>query len=112
MENNMLVVTTNDIPGYEVVAVYGEVFGLIVRSRNAFSNFGASLRTIFGGEVKGYTKLLSNTREQAMQRLRDEATAKGANAILMMRFDSDNIANQMNEVVAYGTAVKIQPKQQ
>jgi uncharacterized protein YbjQ (UPF0145 family) len=112
MENNMLVVTTNDIPGYEVVAVYGEVFGLIVRSRNAFSNFGASLRTIFGGEVKGYTKLLSNTREQAMQRLRDEATAKGANAILMMRFDSGNIANQMNEVVAYGTAVKIQPKQQ
>ena len=112
MENNMLVVTTNDIPGYEVVAVYGEVFGLIVRSRNAFSNFGASLRTIFGGEVKGYTKLLSNTREQAMKRLRDEATAKGANAILMMRFDSGNIANQMNEVVAYGTAVKIQPKQQ
>jgi uncharacterized protein YbjQ (UPF0145 family) len=107
MNQEIMVVTTNDLPGYEVVKVYGEVFGLIVRSRNLFSNIGASLRTIFGGEVKGYTKLLSSTREQAMQRLREEAAAKGANAVLMMRFDSGNIANQMNEVVAYGTAVSV-----
>ena len=102
--------TTNDIPGYEVVEVYGEVFGLIVRSRNLFSNFGASLRTIFGGEVGGYTKLLSDTREQAIDRLRQEASSKGANAVIAMRFDSSDIGGIMNEVAAYGTAVKIQPK--
>lgn len=109
MDQEIIVVTTNDLSGYEVVKVYGEVFGLIVRSRNIFGNIGASFRTIFGGEVKGYTKLLANTREQAMSRLRDEAAAKGANAVLMMRFDSGDIANQMNEVVAYGTAVSVKP---
>lgn len=109
MGEEIIVVTTNNLPGYEVVKVYGEVFGLIVRSRNIFGNIGASFRTIFGGEVKGYTKLLANTREQAMGRLRDEAAAKGANAVLMMRFDSGDIANQMNEVVAYGTAVSVIP---
>jgi len=107
MDTDMIVVTTNNIPGYEVIEVYGEVFGLIVRSRNLFGNIGANLHTIFGGEVKGYTKLLAQTREQAMDRPREEALAKGANAVLMMRFDSGNIANQMNEVVAYGTAVKV-----
>jgi uncharacterized protein YbjQ (UPF0145 family) len=72
------VVTTNDIPGYRVVEVYGEVFGLIVRSRNVFSNMGASFRTVFGGEVGGYTKLLTKSREQAVGRLRIAAQAKGA----------------------------------
>jgi len=66
MDQDIPVVTTNDLPGYEVVEVYGEVFGLIVRSRNVFSNFGASLRTIVGGEVKGYTTLLSDSREHAL----------------------------------------------
>ncbi len=110
MNQNILVVTTNDVPGYDIVEVYGEVFGLIVRSRNIFSNFGASLRTIVGGEVRGYTKLLADTRAQAMERLCEEARAKGANAIVMMRFDSGDLGQQMNEVVAYGTAVRIQPK--
>jgi uncharacterized protein YbjQ (UPF0145 family) len=110
MDKDLIVVTTNDIPGYEVTKVYGEVFGLIVRSRNIFSNVGAGLRTIFGGEVRGYTKLLADTRMQAMQRLHDEAVSRGANAILMMRFDSGDIGQQMNEVVAYGTAVQVRPK--
>jgi uncharacterized protein YbjQ (UPF0145 family) len=112
MNDQILVVTTttNDIPGYEIVEVYGEVFGLIVRSRNLFSNIGASFRTIFGGEVGGYTKLLARTREDAMERLRAEAAARGANAVIAMRFDSGDIGNLMNEVAAYGTAVKIQPK--
>jgi len=110
MDQDILVVTTNNVPGHEVVEVYGEVFGLIVRSRNIFSNMGASFRTIFGGEVRGYTKLLADTRLQAMERLRQEAKSRGANAILMMRFDSSDIGQQMNEVVAYGTAVRIQPK--
>jgi uncharacterized protein YbjQ (UPF0145 family) len=107
---DIIVVTTNDIPGYEVLEVYGEVFGLIVRSRNAFSNFGASFRTIFGGEVKGYTRLLSDSREHALQRLRDEAAERGANAVLAMRFDSGNISGIMNEVAAYGTAVRVRKK--
>ncbi len=103
----MIVVTTNDLPGYEVVEVYGEVFGLIVRSRNVFSNFGASLRTIIGGEVKGYTRMLSDSRNQAMERLRQAAADKGGNTILMMRFDSGDIYQVMNEVATYGTAVKV-----
>ncbi len=109
MNQEVQVVTTNNLPGYDVVEVYGEVFGLIVRSRNLFSNVGAGLRTVFGGEVKGYTKLLAATREQALERLRAEAAAKGANAVLMMRFDSGGISSVMNEVVAYGTAVKVKP---
>ena len=110
MNENIIVATTNDLPGYDVVEVYGEVFGLIVRSRNVFGNFGASLRTIFGGEVRGYTKLLANSREQALTRLRDEAAAKGANAVLSMRFDSGDIGQVMNEVAAYGTAVRIKKR--
>ena len=109
MANDVMIATTNNLPGYEVTEVYGEVFGLIVRSRNLFSNIGASFRTVFGGEVKGYTRLLADTREQALERLRNEAAAKGANAVLMMRFDSGDIGGVMNEVVAYGTAVKVKP---
>ncbi len=108
--NDMMVVTTNDLPGYEVVEVYGEVFGLIVRSRNMFSNIGASFRTVVGGEVKGYTKMLSDSRFHALERLKSEASSKGANAILMMRFDSGDIGQVMNEVAAYGTAVKVVKK--
>lgn len=108
--SEILVVTTNDIPGYEVVEVYGEVFGLIVRSRNIFSNIGSSFRTVFGGESGGLTKLLVDSRNKAMERLRQEASEKGANAILAMRFDTGDIYNIMNEVAAYGTAVRIQKK--
>jgi uncharacterized protein YbjQ (UPF0145 family) len=103
----IIVVTTNNLPGYEVVEVYGEVFGLIVRSRNVFSNMGASLRTIIGGESGGLTKLLLDSRGQAMSRMRQEAADKGANAVLMMRYDSGDIFQTMNEVAAYGTAVKV-----
>ena len=110
--DEILVVTTNDVPGYEVVEVYGEVFGLIVRSRNIFSNIGSSFRTILGGESGGLTKLLVDSRGKAMDRLREEAASKGANAILAMRYDTGDIYNIMNEVAAYGTAVKIQKKKQ
>ena len=108
--DDVIVATTNDLPGYEVQEVYGEVFGIIVRSRNIFGNVGASFRTIFGGEVKGYTKLLADSREHALQRLREAAAAKGANAVLAFRFDSGDIGNIMNEVAAYGTAVKVVKK--
>jgi uncharacterized protein YbjQ (UPF0145 family) len=92
MDNDTVLVSTmNDVPGYRVVAVYGEVFGLICRARNAFSNIGAGLRTILGGEVGGYTQLLSDSREQAIERLRQAAMEKGANAVLAMRFDCNEI---------------------
>ena len=107
MGSTIPVVTTNDLPGYVIEETFGEVFGLIVRSRNVFSNVGASFRTIFGGEVKGYTTLLSDSREHALARLRDAAAAKGANAVVAMRFDSGDIGGVMNEVAAYGTAVRV-----
>ncbi|MGV1003475.1 MAG: heavy metal-binding domain-containing protein [Candidatus Nanopelagicales bacterium] len=105
----ILVVTTNDLPGYKITAVLGEVFGTTVRARNAFSNMGASFRTMFGGEAKAYSQLLTDSRLEAVDRLRFAALQMGANAVLMMRFDSGDIANLMNEVTAYGTAVTVEP---
>lgn len=104
----ILVVTTNDLPGYRITEVHGEVFGITVRARNAFSNFGASFRTMVGGEVKGYTKLLADTRLEAVDRLRAAAQQVGANAVVAMRFDTGEIADMMNEVAAYGTAVTVE----
>ena len=109
MDNDAVLVTTmNDVPGFKIVAVYGEVFGLICRARNAFSNMGANLRTLFGGEVAGYTQLLSDSREQAIERLRLAALEKGGNAVVAMRFDCNEIGNIMSEIAAYGTAVRIE----
>ncbi len=106
-DTDIIVTTMNDLPGYEIVEVYGEVFGLIVRARNAFSNIGASFRTIAGGEVKGYTKLLAESRNHAVDRLRDAAGERGANAVIAMRFDCNEIGDIMSEVAAYGTAVSV-----
>jgi uncharacterized protein YbjQ (UPF0145 family) len=106
----ILVSTMNDAPGFEVTKIHGEVFGIIVRARNAFSNMGASFRTVFGGEAKGYSQLLMDSRQEALARLRQEAHLLGANAVLAARFDSGEIANLMSEVAAYGTAVTIRPK--
>jgi uncharacterized protein YbjQ (UPF0145 family) len=111
MDTDILVVTTNDAPGYEVVKVHGEVFGLMVRSRNLISNIGAGLQSIIGGEIDAYTKLLSDSRIEAMERMKKAAAKKGANAVLMMRFDTGNIGGTMNEVAAYGTAVTLRPVQ-
>ena len=98
----------NDIPGYEVVEVYGEVFGVLARSRNLISTMGAGFKSIIGGEIGGYTKLLSDSRIEATERMREAAAKKGANAVIAMRFDTGEIGNNMNEVAAYGTAVKVQ----
>jgi uncharacterized protein YbjQ (UPF0145 family) len=105
----VLIVTTNEIPGYRIVEVHGDVFGLIVRARNYFSNLGAEFRTLAGGEVAGYTRLLTDSRHQARSRMWDEARARGANAVVAMRFDCNEIGNIMSEVVAYGTAVTVVP---
>lgn len=105
--NEIIVATTNDLPGYRVTEVYGEVFGLTTRSRNMFSSAGQNLKTIVGGEIVGYTKLQHETREKSIDRLKEEAKAKGANAILAMRFDSSTFGN-VDSVAAYGTAVKVE----
>jgi uncharacterized protein YbjQ (UPF0145 family) len=105
--DEILIVTTNDAPGYEITQVHGEVCGLIVRARNVFSNVGASMRTVFGGEARGYTTLLLESREQAIERLREATREKGGNAVLAMRFDCNEIAGVMSEVAAYGTAVTL-----
>jgi len=107
---NFIVTTMNDLPGYEIVQVCGEVFGLVVRARNVFSNIGASLRTVFGGEVTQYTQLLADSRNQAIERLKLAAKEKGGNAVIAMRFDCNEIANLMSEIAAYGTAVIVRKK--
>ena len=102
----MIVTTMNDIPGYEVDEVFGEVMGLTVRSRNIGSQFGAGLKSILGGELKGMTKALVASREQVRQRMIDEAEAHGANAIIAMRFDTSEMGGNWTEICAYGTAVR------
>ncbi|HEY1645838.1 MAG TPA: YbjQ family protein [Candidatus Saccharimonadales bacterium] len=109
MDKDILAVTTNDVPGYKVVEVYGEVFGVMTRSRNVFSSIGAGLKSIVGGEIGAYTKLLSDSRIEATERMKQAAAEKGANAVLAMRFDTGEIGQNMNEVAAYGTAVKLSP---
>jgi uncharacterized protein YbjQ (UPF0145 family) len=102
----MLIATTNELPGYVIEEVFGEVMGLTVRSRNAFSQAGAGLKSILGGELKGMTKALQDSRQEVVQRMVDEAEAKGANAIVAMRFDTSEMGNTWTEICAYGTAVR------
>ena len=105
----MLVVTTNDIPGWEIQRVCGEVFGLTVRSRNALSQMGASFKSMFGGELQGMTKNLAESRNEAMNRLMSEASNRGGNAIIGMRFDTTELGEVWTEICAYGTAVQAVP---
>jgi uncharacterized protein YbjQ (UPF0145 family) len=102
----MIVTTMNDIPGYEVDEVFGEVMGLTVRSRNIGSQIGAGLKSIVGGELKGMTTALIDSRKQVMERMVEEAEAKGANAIIAMRFDTSDMGGNWTEICAYGTAVR------
>src|SRR5580704_2761349 len=102
----MIVVTTNDLPGWQVDEVLGEVFGLTVRSRNAFSQMGAGLKSIFGGDLKGMTKALYDSRNEVMARMIEDAERRGANAVLAMRFGSSEIGDGCTEIFAYGTAGK------
>jgi uncharacterized protein YbjQ (UPF0145 family) len=105
----MIVVTTENIPGYRRKQTLGQVFGVIVRSRGIGGNIMAGLRSIVGGEIHEYTQLLEQSRRQAVDRMVTNATAMGANAIIMMRFDSSEIGQTMSEIVAYGTAVVLEP---
>ena len=102
----MLISTMNDIPGYEIEEVFGEVFGLTVRSRNVGAQIGAGLKSMIGGELKGMTKALIQSREEVTGRLIAECEARGGNAIVAMRFDSSSMGDVWTEIVAYGTAVR------
>ncbi|HXA41622.1 MAG TPA: heavy metal-binding domain-containing protein [Candidatus Solibacter sp.] len=106
----MIVATTENIAAHDVIETKGQVFGLIVRSRGLAGNLAATLRSIGGGEIHEYTRMLEDSRRQAIDRMIENATAMGANAVTMMRFDSSEIGQSMAEVVAYGTAVVVQPK--
>jgi len=103
----VLITTMNDVPGHEVVEVFGEVFGLTVRSRNLGSVITSGLRSMFGGELKGMTTMLSDSRQEAITRLVQEAMSKGANAIIAMRFDASELGSTWTEICAYGTAVRV-----
>ncbi len=103
----MLITTMNDIPGREIAEVYGEVFGLTVRSRNIGSQIGAGLKSIIGGELGGMTKMLADGRQEAIARLTEEAESKGADAVIAMRFDTSELGNTWTEICAYGTAVRL-----
>ena len=103
----MLITTMNDVPGQEVAEVYGEVMGLTVRSRNIGSQIGAGLKSILGGEHKGMTKALVESRHEVIARMTEEAEAKGADAIIAMRFDTSEMGQNWTEICAYGTAVRV-----
>lgn len=105
----MIIATTPYLAGYRVTETKGQVFGLVVRSRGIGGNLMAGLRSIAGGEIHEYTSLLEDTRRQAIDRMVQNATLIGGNAVLSMRFDSSELAGTMSEIVAYGTAVVVVP---
>lgn len=102
----MIITTTEHIKGYEVTEVLGTTFGVVVRARGIGGDILASLKGLVGGEVKQYTQMIEDARRQAMDRMVQNGHAMGADAIVMMRFDSGDIGSNMSEIVAYGTAVK------
>jgi len=105
----IVVVTSNDLPGYRIDRVIGEVFGLTVRSRHLGSQIGAGFKSMFGGELRGLSKTLVESRNQAMERLLEQAQARGANAVVAMRYDVTEAGESATEVCAYGTAVIVSP---
>ena len=106
--SGMLISTMNDLPGFRVDRVIGEVFGLTVRARNVGSSLGSAVKSLRGGELKGQTKMLASSRLEALDRLTDEARERGGNAVLAMRFET-SVGELGTEVCAYGTAVVVSP---
>ena len=104
----MFIVTTNDVPGYRITQVLGEVMGLTVRSTDFGQGFTAGFRSLGGGEIPEYTQVMYEARQVVMQRMWDQSLQRGGNAIVAMRFDAGSIAN-FTEICAYGTAVVVEP---
>ncbi len=105
----MIVATTNDLPGYRIVAYVGLVRGLTVRSRSIVGNIGGAIQSVFGGNLSIYTDLAEHARQEAYDLLVQHATQAGANAVIAMRYDANEIMEGITEVLAYGTAVKVEP---
>ena len=105
----MLIVTTNDVPGHRIIRTIGVVRGITVRSRNALADTLGGIQSIFGGKIGAYVKLAEGARQEAYQELINHAQAAGANAVLAMRYDANEIMPGITEVLAYGTAVVIEP---
>ena len=105
----MIVVTTNDLPGHRVVRVFGVVRGITVRSRNLIANIGGGLQSLLGGNVTIYTDLAEQARREAYDNLVHHAVGVGANAVIAMRYDANEIMEGITEVLAYGTAVEVEP---
>ena len=106
----MLITTTDTVPGYRISSVKGAAFGVVVRSSSFAGGVVAGISSLFGGEVSEYTRLLEDARRDAVHRMVESATQMGANAVVGMRFDSSEVAQGAGEIVAYGTAVVLQPE--
>ena len=105
----MFVTTTNDVTGYRIARYLGLVRGLTVRSRSVVGNIGASFQTLFGGNITLYTSLAERARQEAFDELCKHAEMLGANAVIAMRYDANEITPGVTEVLAYGTAVWVEP---
>ena len=103
----MLVTTANDLTGYRIVRQLGVVRGLSVRSRSVVGNIGAAIQILFGGNITVYTKLAETARQEAYDLMVSHATEVGANAVIAMRYDANEMAAAVTEVIAYGTAVVV-----
>lgn len=104
----MLITNTEEIPGKKIVAFYGVVSGSTVRAKHVGKDLLAGLKNIFGGELKGYTELLQETRDQAIERMKSQALQMGANAIVNVRFSTSSVAAGAAEIYVYGTAVSVE----
>jgi uncharacterized protein YbjQ (UPF0145 family) len=105
----MLVATTNDLPGRRIAAHIGMVRGVTVRSRSVIGNVGGAIQSIFGGNLSIYTKLAEDARQEAYDLMVAHARDAGADAVVAMRYDANEIMDGITEVLAYGTAVKLEP---
>jgi len=104
----MIVTTTNDLVGYRITEHLGLVRGVTVRSRSVIGNFGAAVQSIFGGNITIFSRLAEHARQEAYDLLVEHAQQMGAHAILAMRYDANEITDGITEVLAYGTAVKVE----
>lgn len=104
-----MVSTSNEVPGYRVVRPMGIVRGITVRSRSVIGNLGAALQTLVGGNISIYTELCEKAREEAFELMLRHAAERGANAVIAMRYDANDVAEGVTEVLAYGTAVQVEP---
>ena len=104
----MIVATTNDLPGYRVIEVLGVVRGITVRSRSVFGTIGGALQSLVGGNLSLFTTLAETSRQEAMNLMIQHAEEHGANAVIGMRYDSNEITDGVTEMLAYGTAVRVE----